>query len=230
MTEAHRILSAETHQLGVAAADLFRRCERLQDEFRDQIRRANELAASIERVTSAGPNEDESVDEVLMKRLERARTNQEGLRERHDLLRRKIGRSGARELSEKEKLWVNEIQGVAQCVMEPEQENGERDEDQDSEWETEQNAELWTRYSEVLLIHNLPKEITSDSSYKQARDLANEYVSQAKEVATDNQAEPNGTIKVPPDLRKAKVAQVMELLEREYVSTIFSTSLPRLSR
>ena len=156
ITEAHRILSAETHQLGVAAADLFRRCERLQDEFRDQIRRANDVAISIERVTSAGPDEDESVDEVLIERLERARVNQEGLRKRHDLLRKKIMRNEARDLSEKEKVWVNEIREVAQSTSKLELENGEQDRDQGLEQDKNQHAELWTRYTEVWDSTTLP--------------------------------------------------------------------------
>lgn len=40
---------------------------------------------------------------------------------------------------------------------------------------------------------------------------------QAKDIAETSPAEMNGSFKVPPDLRKAKVAQVMGLLEREYV-------------
>lgn len=41
---------------------------------------------------------------------------------------------------------------------------------------------------------------------------------QAKDISETSPAETNGSFKVPPDLRKAKVAQVMGLLEREYVS------------
>ena len=40
---------------------------------------------------------------------------------------------------------------------------------------------------------------------------------QTKDIAETGQPETNGSFKVPPDLRKAKVAQVMSLLEREYV-------------
>lgn len=40
---------------------------------------------------------------------------------------------------------------------------------------------------------------------------------QTKDIAETDRPETSGSFKVPPDLRKAKVAQVMGLLEREYV-------------
>lgn len=43
-------------------------------------------------------------------------------------------------------------------------------------------------------------------------------MAQAEHIAEDGQSDTNGVVKVPPELRKAKVAQVMGLLERECVS------------
>ena len=42
-------------------------------------------------------------------------------------------------------------------------------------------------------------------------------MAQASQVAEDGHSDANGVVKVPPELRKAKVAQVMGLLEREFV-------------
>ncbi|KAK4691596.1 nucleoporin NUP82, partial [Lecanoromycetidae sp. Uapishka_2] len=72
MTEAHRVTSEETHRLGLAAADLFRRCERLQEELRDQIKRASEVAQHTERI--AGEDADTYLDrtENLINRAKEA--------------------------------------------------------------------------------------------------------------------------------------------------------------
>ncbi|KAB8527780.1 hypothetical protein FH972_025432 [Carpinus fangiana] len=50
LIEAHRVLSAETTALGEGAADLFRRCERLRDELKEQVRRDADVAARIDSV------------------------------------------------------------------------------------------------------------------------------------------------------------------------------------
>ncbi len=120
MTEAHRILSKETHRLGIAAADLFCRCERLQDELRHQINRARDAANRIEGLL--GENSDnyrvkgenmiygkEKGICALEKRIENAQRRQENLVDRYHNLSRKIARSVGESLSEKEELWFAEI-------------------------------------------------------------------------------------------------------------------------
>ncbi len=55
----------------------------------------------------------------------------------------------------------------------------------------------------------------------QAQELAEDLIARAKESSQD--AEPTNdedTHVIPPDLRKAKTAQVMKLLEREYVNLL----------
>ena len=52
----------------------------------------------------------------------------------------------------------------------------------------------------------------------QVKELTEELVAQANQVAEDDHSDANGAIKVPPELRKAKVTQVMGLLEREFVA------------
>jgi hypothetical protein len=53
----------------------------------------------------------------------------------------------------------------------------------------------------------------------QARDLADDLIARAKETAQDDNAtnDDDNTHMIPLDLRKARVTQVMNLLEREYV-------------
>lgn len=148
MTEAHRVLSEQTQRLGAAAADLFRRCERMQDEFRDQIRRANEIANRIDSLADVGEGDygdaeteknGPTANTLIETRLEKARARQEELTARHEALRRKLVRSGGRELSEKEEVWTSEIQKLAHSVL------GERTEDEDEQ----QPQEFWQRYKEA---------------------------------------------------------------------------------
>lgn len=150
MTEAHRILSQETHHLGIAAADLFRRCQRLQEEFRDQIRRANEVAGRIESLNGEDADdydEDEKVRGAkrIEKRFQAVRSRQEGLSARHEALRRKLTRFGGRDLSDKEKAWVAEVSKLGGQVLEDEEEKG---------GEEERKRELLERYEEVSRFSN----------------------------------------------------------------------------
>ena len=56
-------------------------------------------------------------------------------------------------------------------------------------------------------------------TWVQASDLADEFVARAKESSQDNDQtnSDEDTHMIPLDLRKAKVTQVIKLLEREYV-------------
>ena len=219
MTSTHRVISKETHLLGVAAADLFRRCERLQDELKEQISRTNEVAHRTEVVV--GEDADQYLGNstgkghvTLDERLTKVRSRQRELTSRHEKLREKFSKVGE-EASEKEKLWFEEVRKTAHAVgveMEeqaPEQ-DGER-EDQESEPETLQ------RYQDV-------------------RDLKTDLVARAKEAAEHDSTErTNGDDihVIPPDVRKERVKTVMKLLEREYVdfsSTILMHSLTPISQ
>lgn len=122
LMDAHRILSHETYQLGLAAADLFRRCERLQSEFKEQIRRANDAATRIESVLEDEVSElDEGADgmgmsENIERRMETARQRQEELSRRYVELRRKMGRLDGQLLSEKEEAWMEEVRVLEASV------------------------------------------------------------------------------------------------------------------
>lgn len=203
LSQAHRILAAETHALGLAAADLFRRCERLVSEFGEQIARAAEVADRIERVTGEdeedeGSGEEEGrpvglANERIEDRIGRVRNRQEGLEERFKRLRGRLMKAGGKELSVKEMDWAGEVESVAREILAPEgEESGRADGEQGGE------AVLpWQRVEEV-------------------RRLVKDLVAQAKEAAnepSDTTAAP--AVRVPSDFRKAKVAQVRELLDRE---------------
>lgn len=111
MTAAHRILSSQTSQLEQAAAELFRRCERLREELAHQVKHMAELSERIQRNESSAEDENEDRNTSCERRLARATDRQQNLNERYETLRRKIGRAtaGGRELSNKEKAWITEI-------------------------------------------------------------------------------------------------------------------------
>ena len=211
MTSAHRIISKETHLLGVAAADLFRRCERLQDELKDQISRAHEVAHRTDVVV--GEDADEYVGNSTGKgqatldgRLERARSRHQELASRHEKLREKFSKAGE-VVSEIEKVWFAAVKETAASVG---VEAGEQSQRQDENGESQESeAETLQRYRDI-------------------KDLTMNLVARAKEAAEQgNEAQSNddGIHVIPSDLRKERVAKVMKLLEREYVNRL----LPFLS-
>ena len=210
MTSAHRVISKETYALGVAAADLFRRCERLQDELRDQISRANEVAHRTEVIV--GDDADEYLGNstgrghaTLNERLEKVRKRQQELVSRHEKLRDKFSKAGE-EVSEKEKFWFAEVKQTAHSVgVEVEARTPKQDEDgDDQESESESEPETLQRYQD-------------------ARDLAADLVARAKEAGEQGDKEQtngDGIHMIPPEVRKDGVTKVMKLLEREYVDRL----------
>lgn len=145
MTEAHRVTSEETHRLGLAAADLFRRCERLQEELRDQIKRANEVAQRTERI--AGEDGDAYLAKTRRKspsnpneRCQRAQNRHHDLVARLEGLRKKATKYGGNDLSAQEKQWFSEVQTASEMIADPDNEQQER---------MESASKLWQRCSEV---------------------------------------------------------------------------------
>ncbi len=215
MTEAHRILSHETHQLGLAAADLFRRCERLRDEFTDQIRRTDEVAKRIEGVV--GDDEDEEPaseeefigDSKLERRLESAKSKQREISSRHEKLKIMVQRLGGRDLSDQERAWLNEVRKLEKSVMHEGDHAGREGDDE--------STPAWKRLEEV-------------------KRLKDEMVSQARGTASEDEPDDNeerhgrgaNAVKVPSEFRKEKVAQVMELLDRE--TALVEATTERLNR
>ena len=119
MTSAHRIISGQTSQLEDAAADLFRRCERLREDLSDQVKTMSELAERMQHISTGGADSDVAVARPsLGSRIDGARERQRSLNERHEALRRKVARAGTsgRELSAKELVWAREISDMAQGI------------------------------------------------------------------------------------------------------------------
>ncbi|KAG9246801.1 hypothetical protein BJ878DRAFT_255751 [Calycina marina] len=193
MTEAHTILSEETHRLGSAAAELFRRCERLQIELKDQIKKVNEIGQRIEHVTGddmeVDPEDDEplvSHDENYKRRIAIALEKQSEITQRVEKLRKRVARGKTRDLSEKEKAWFDEVSTIESKLMPTYADVVAKSSVQ----------EPWQRYEEIEI-------------------LKNELSEQASELAEEGEQETKSGVQVPSEIRKAKIAQVTALLDRE---------------
>ncbi|KAH8425520.1 uncharacterized protein LDX57_003271 [Aspergillus melleus] len=205
---AHRILSAHTNALERAASDLFRRCERLQGEMRDQLKQFAHTAQQIKEVSSkdAEKRNGESRNEALDKRMQAAKDRQEQLVKRYEALRTRVLRSGGRPLSEKEKSWVSEVQTLSESF-------------ESAPSESRENGQQITQRIDSV------------------KDLASDLVADAKSIAAKtpvsvdpgSPASPGGSQpRVPHRLQRAKVADAMQMVELE--SAMIDAITSRLGR
>lgn len=121
ITAAHRILSAYTHTLEKSASDLFRRCERLQGEMRDQLCQLVDIAGRINDVSQGTVRRGQRPgangrEEALESRLAAVETKQKALTMRYNTLRSKLLRAGGRPISDKEKQWIQEVNTMAGSI------------------------------------------------------------------------------------------------------------------
>jgi nucleoporin NUP82 len=188
MTEVHKILSDETHKLSTAAAELFRRCEKLQIELQDQIKKANEVANRIDAITGKDvtDGEPESLESQIARRIDTAKKNQTQITERIERLRKRAVKGTGRELSNKEKAWMEEIKLMESKILPQEVHlSGGR-----------KSQEPWQRYQEI-------------------EKLRAELLEESKGLDADGKRPAGRDVRVPKTLRDEKVAEVWKLLDRE---------------
>jgi nucleoporin NUP82 len=200
MTEAHKVLSEETHGLAIAAAELFRRCEQLQFDLKDQIKKANDVALRVEAIT--GTDSDDGPvytnNERVEKRIEKVQSKQKEITDRINAMKKKVARGTSQELSDKEKAWAEEVKILESKIL-----PGGAD-------QTEKKVKApWARY-------------------EQAERLRDELLEQVKDISVDEETVTSPNIKVPSDIRKAKMNQIMNLLDRE--SALVEAAKSRLER
>ncbi|KAK3995953.1 hypothetical protein QBC44DRAFT_4374 [Cladorrhinum sp. PSN332] len=195
-TEGHKVVSAQVFQLNHAVAELFRKCEALQDELKDQIVKAGEAKKRIDNITGEDSGDDEpvSVDMLTRSRLAAAQAKQEELMHKMEIVKKKMGRVTTRELSDKEKSWAEEVRLLESSIMGAEIDDGSP---------TSRAKQPWKRFEEI-------KEL-KDALFAQAERLRKA----AGEAADEVPASPAPNVKIPAEIRRAKMAQVMSLLDRE---------------
>lgn len=246
MTDAHKVVSEESDRIREAAAELFRRCQRLQIELKDQIQKANEVARRVEEVAATPKSEDlkdsrddeskgekkMSSNEIIEARIKTAKEKQVALMNRLDSMRTRIMRGTEKELSGRERAWIEEVQELERHVKgangsdsQNSQQRGtehpsrnESDDDDATEdgkmGNNKQSMVPWKRFEEVMA-------------------LKEELIAQAKEVIAEDKDKGDGKgggrrgsngsaspwsrshMRVPSDVRKQKVSQIMEGLARE---------------
>ncbi|KAL4889213.1 hypothetical protein BDV59DRAFT_187130 [Aspergillus ambiguus] len=207
---AHRILSSHTNALERAASDLFRRCERLQGEMRDQLKQLSDVAERIKGVSSEIGEDGQRKEgfrstEALDKRLKSAKDRQAELVQRYETLRNRVLKSGGRPLSEKERSWVSEVDALSESFAEP------RDPEK--------------------------SEQTVSGRLDAVKGIATDLVAEAKSIASrssispepSSPASPGGTQpRVPQRIQRAKIADAMKMVERE--SAVIEAITSRLDR
>ncbi|KAF2485132.1 hypothetical protein BDY17DRAFT_292988 [Neohortaea acidophila] len=213
LTEAHRVMSAETHRLGMAAADLFRRCERMRAELVEQVRKVAEIAQQVDAVTGEDGGEEgeqeHSGREKIDERMERSDRKTVELNRRVETLRKKMALLGGAQLSAKERAFVEEVDRLQASVL-PSAERATHTDD-DGNDATQQSTKsggtaLASRFAAVQsLQHRLVQQVEETTEGKGDEDAS------AGAVASTTQ----GPVAVGGGYRKQKLAQVMALLETE---------------
>ncbi|KFA67383.1 hypothetical protein S40285_00201 [Stachybotrys chlorohalonatus IBT 40285] len=201
-TDAHKVLSDETYRLGIAAAEVFRRCELLQSELKAQIAKANEVKGKIDTIRGSH-RRDETENAMYERRIAVAKKRQGSLTERLENLRRIVGKANTKDLSTKERAFVDEVRSVEASVSKPD--NGQAEES------SSQPRELWRRLEDVKgLQAQLVAEVES------------------LQKAGSKETPAMGDVKIPQDIRRTKLQQVQGLLARE--STLVEAVTARLER
>ncbi|KAM4055270.1 hypothetical protein HRG_006066 [Hirsutella rhossiliensis] len=189
-TDAHKVLSDETFRLGMAAAELFRRCELLQAELRQQIRKANEVKGKVDTISGAHRPDHETDNATYDRRISEAKTRQDKLAQRVDSLRKLVGRATTRDLSTKERAFVEEVRILDASL------GGEAG--GEAIGARQQAKQPWKRLEEVTSLQT---------------ELLDEAGSLSKPGNVE--AAKPGEIRIPQDIRRSKLQQVQGLLSRE---------------
>ena len=195
ITDAHRVVSNETYALGGAAAELFSRCERMQRELEEQVRKVRERAERVDEFVCEDEGEggnSETTGERLAFRLGRAKQRQQTLDDRLKTLSRKIGRLGGRNLSAAERDYLKELEHLDRAV--------ERPDDRTETDISERTMAWWPRYQE---ISNLKDELV-----ERAREVSGKKGEVEKEGRGDG-------LGLTFEVRRRKVEEVEAMLERE---------------
>lgn len=192
LMSAHRVLAEHTEKLQVQVSELFNRCQRLQDEYRDQIHRTASLIPRVDAIT--GKDEEDGGDlygsAVIEDRLEKVRDRQEALKARYQALRKKMATVSVTQLSEKEAQFVEELQTMEGSVDQTER---RLTDDVDGS-----EVPVWQRVGKL-----------KDTKEKLSKEAAN------AESRAGSEERPVSSVKVPSYSRKAEQEQIQAMLKHQ---------------
>ncbi|KAM3480732.1 hypothetical protein MY5147_001021 [Beauveria neobassiana] len=189
-TDAHKVLSEETYKLGVSAAEIFRRCELLQSELKQQVSKANEVKGKIDTIRGVD-RDGETDNDMYERRISEAQKRQEAIAERVENLRKIVGKATTRDLSNKERAFMEEVRALDASVSGPTA-------SEEADDVRIQSQELWKRLESV-------------------KKLQSELVADVEALKKSGQLEAPLTpeLRIPQDIRRNKLQQVQGLLSRE---------------
>ncbi|KAJ4295078.1 hypothetical protein N0V90_007086 [Kalmusia sp. IMI 367209] len=192
LMSTHRVLAEHTEKLQRQVSDLFNRCQRLQDEYRDQIGRAAALVPKIDAITGRDEADDGSDlygSAIIEDRLQKVHSRQEAQKARYLSLRRKMASVSATQLSEKEALFVEELQ-----TMEGSLDPAERRLTDDVDGS---EVPVWERMGKIKDVkETLSKEVEAGSR-------------------AGSEERPVSSVKVPSYSRKAEHEQIQAMLQHQ---------------
>ncbi|CAK7564736.1 MAG: hypothetical protein SEPTF4163_002635 [Sporothrix epigloea] len=261
-TNAHKIVGKETSRLTYAAAQMFTKLEDLPLHLREQVdstymlkRRIDMIAGEDQIDDHNGSNAPPLTDDMrLRQRLQKAQNRHKELAARMETLRRTYSHASVRPLSDKERVWAQEVQALETSLGEqPSDESkalalsttalpskaasdiGQRVRQVRGLWDdlakqantvikrngetTSTSAVDDTKASVASLVS-----INSGRGTKTSSPSASVAGSTAGNAGVDNKH----SIKVPADVRKAKLAHVSEMVERE--TALVEAVMERLKR
>ncbi|KAK4123265.1 hypothetical protein N657DRAFT_681382 [Parathielavia appendiculata] len=210
-TDGHKVVSNEVEHINNAVAELFRKCQSLQNELKQQLGKANEVKHKIDRITGEDSADDDgpvSQDELARDRLRIVRERQEELASRMEKLKRNLGRATSRELSDKERAWAEEVRALGDSILGSEADHLSK--------AAPRTKHAWKRFDEIKALR--------DALFAQAEQL--QRIREATE--DDSPASPVPSLKIPAEVRRQKMTQIIGLLDRE--SALVDAVKARLER
>lgn len=216
-TEGHRVVSADIDPLNMAVAELFRKCEALRAELCEQISKTNEVRRRVDGVTGEDAEEGEPMSDnmVAQSRLRRAKERQGELTRRMENLKRKLGQTTSRQLSDKEVAWMQEVQAMEGTVLGSSEAGGEATPASPSKAGRHQDPAR--RFEEVV---RLKQSLVTQVERLQAK-LGERQAGEGRPTTPTTAAGAGAGVassspyRIPADIKKAKYVQVKQLLDRE---------------
>jgi nucleoporin NUP82 len=203
-TDTHKLVSAELDPLNTAVAELFRKCEALQAELREQIGKTNEVRQRVEAISGEDADDEEPVSEAvrIQTRLERAQSRQEELAQRMEGVKSKLGKVSSRELSDYERAWMSEVKALESTILGT------------GEMAAQSTSKTRPPLKRLEEIKRLKEDLAAQVSRLQVVSSDGQHDKDKGEEGAGSPG-PNNGVKVPVDIRKAKYAQVRMMLDRE---------------
>ncbi|KAL6247577.1 hypothetical protein RBB50_005923 [Rhinocladiella similis] len=227
MTITHRTVSVQSAELEKAAAELFRRCERLREELGSQVQQMSELAQRLQHLRSSEEvDEDGNVTarKSVTTRIQDAQDRQAKLLARYEALRMKVGRVGSakRELSSKEKTWIEEIDALGGSV------GVSVDGDARTDDRLDKRFDMVKQFSRELLEESRRVEHAQASEPSPSPMSASISTIKSGTSASAPASGTSSTFGVSSRLQKERIADVMSMVERE--GAVIDAVMKRLER